>query len=395
MTIINDPALSDLVTRERDILTRIAEGGPITDILRDLVLLVERPTNGSMSASVLFVSPDGKRLLEGAAPSLPKEYNDAINGIAIGENVGSCGTAAHFGRAVIVSDITTDPLWADFRELALKHGLRACWSVPLKAADGSVLGTFANYYREPTQPTPRDMDIITMVARTASIAIERHRHEQARQRDEEQRIILLREVNHRVKNVFALASALISINAKTASTPKELADSVQARLSALGRAHGLVKPELLESGLPKETTATFRSLVEDILAPYAENTLAGRITIEGRDFPVAPAAITGMALVLHELTTNAVKYGCLRERTGSLLVRWDVGDGDVTITWSENGTPYASPTKSGFGTKLTKATIERQFGGSIGRDWRPAGLQVKIKLPLAALSATERNGGAG
>ena len=151
-----EPTISELLVRERDILTRIAAGGPLEEILRDLVLMVEQPSHGEMLASVLFLSPDRKHLLEGAAPSLPKEYNAAIHGAEIGPRVGSCGTAAHTGEPIIVSDIAASPLWEDFRDIALKHNLRACWSIPIKAADGSVLGTFANYYREPREPTGRD-----------------------------------------------------------------------------------------------------------------------------------------------------------------------------------------------------------------------------------------------
>ncbi len=138
-----------LIDRERSILARIARGGPLDVVLRDLILLVEQPSKGEMLASILFLSPDGRHLLEGAAPSLPAEFNAAINGVAIGPNVGSCGTAAFRGEPVYVTDIATDPLWADFRDLALPHGLRACWSVPIRGTDSEVLGTFANYYREP------------------------------------------------------------------------------------------------------------------------------------------------------------------------------------------------------------------------------------------------------
>src|ERR1700753_163971 len=99
ITYMDDPATAaTLIERERAILARIAVGGPLDEVLRDLILLVEAPSNGDMLASILFVSPDGRRLLEGAAPSLPREYNDAIHGIEIGPNVGSCGTSAFRGE---------------------------------------------------------------------------------------------------------------------------------------------------------------------------------------------------------------------------------------------------------------------------------------------------------
>src|SRR3569623_315832 len=160
-----------LLEGERSILARVAKGGSLSDVLRDLILLVEQPSGGEMLASILVLSEDGTRLLEGAAPSLPAAYNAAINGIPVGNGIGSCGTAACTGQSVFVADIATDPLWKDFRGLAREHGLAACWSVPLKSADGQVLGTFANYYRVPRTPTRRDILTIETIAQPAAIAI--------------------------------------------------------------------------------------------------------------------------------------------------------------------------------------------------------------------------------
>ena len=106
-----------------------------------------------MVCSVLLLDDDGVHLRHGAGPSLPDEYNRAIDGVTIGPNVGSCGTAAFRGESIIVEYIASDPLWANFKGLALSHGLRACWSTPILDSQQQVLGTFAVYYREPAQPT--------------------------------------------------------------------------------------------------------------------------------------------------------------------------------------------------------------------------------------------------
>ena len=144
---------TELLESERRILQRIAAGDALESVLEDLIQVVERPSNGELLGSILFLSEDGRHLLHGAAPSLPAEYNAAIHGIEIGPKVGSCGTASFANEPVYVRDIAGDPLWVDFRELALKHGLRACWSTPIRGTDGTLLGTFANYYREPREPT--------------------------------------------------------------------------------------------------------------------------------------------------------------------------------------------------------------------------------------------------
>lgn len=130
--------------------------------------------------SVLLADPDGRHLRHGAAPSLPDFYNQAIDGIAIGEGVGSCGTAAHRRQPVIVTDVTADPLWTDFRDLADQAGLAACWSTPILASDGGLLGTFAMYHRTPRVPQDTDLALTRLFAGTAALAIERHYSEQAR-----------------------------------------------------------------------------------------------------------------------------------------------------------------------------------------------------------------------
>jgi PAS domain S-box-containing protein len=163
-----------LIERERQVLGRIAAGMPLADVLNDLLLAVEAQSS-HMMASVLFLSEDGQYMLHGAAPSLPAAYNEAVHGLAIGEGIGSCGTAAARGTPVYVNDIAISPLWNGYAELAVSHGLRACWSMPIKAADGTVLGTFAVYYSEPRAPTPSDIEAISLIAQTAALAIERHR----------------------------------------------------------------------------------------------------------------------------------------------------------------------------------------------------------------------------
>jgi two-component sensor histidine kinase len=376
-----------LLESERALLTRVATGGEIKQVLRDLILLVEGPSHGEMLASVLFISEDGKTLLEGAAPSLPAEYNAAIDGIAIGPKVGSCGTAAFTGKPVYVSDIANDPLWADFRDLALAHGLRACWSQPIRAADGRLLGTFANYYREPKSPTQRDIEVIAMVAQTAAIAIERHLRERELERAEEKRQLLLRELNHRVKNLFALANSLVKMSERSATTPQEMSQSIQGRLSALSRAHDLVQPGFSDNPLTLPEVP-LKDVMADILAPYNIADAQARVHVRGDDFTVANEAITSLALVLHELATNAAKYGALSQPGGTLDISWAASDATLELIWQEAGGPRVSePRHTGFGTTLTRRSVEGQFRGTIDYDWAPSGLTVRISLPIAALKS--------
>src|SRR5882724_4888525 len=169
-----------LLSEEKRLLEMIAQGNALSRILDALCRLVEELSKGSL-CSILLLDADGNRLWHGAAPGLPKSYIDAIDGGFIGPAAGSCGTAAYRKEPVIVSDIAQDPLWADYRDLALPHGLQACWSTPVLASDGRVLGTFAIYSREPRSPTPQQQNIIEQITDLASIAIERKRAEEERQ----------------------------------------------------------------------------------------------------------------------------------------------------------------------------------------------------------------------
>src|ERR1700693_494768 len=148
-----------LLAGENRVLEMVAKGDSLSDILDNLCLLVEEQSSGVL-ASILLMDPNGKQLRHGAAPHLSKTYTEAIDGAFIGPAIGSCGTAAYRAEQVIVSDIATDSLWDDFRELASTHSLRACWSTPIFSSEGKVIGTFAMYYREPRTPTPREQETI-------------------------------------------------------------------------------------------------------------------------------------------------------------------------------------------------------------------------------------------
>ncbi|MCJ7420502.1 GAF domain-containing protein [Sphingomicrobium astaxanthinifaciens] len=167
----------------RDTQNRVLElaiaNSPVEEPLRELILAVEQSSTNAMVGSILLLDRDG-RLHHGAAPNLPASYIEAIDGLEIGPEVGSCGSAAYHGREVHVSDIEHDPKWAPFRDLALEHGFRACWSTPILSGDGEVLGTFAIYYPEPREASDGDRELVEFVCRAASLVIARDRAERER-----------------------------------------------------------------------------------------------------------------------------------------------------------------------------------------------------------------------
>ncbi|MGW0824944.1 SpoIIE family protein phosphatase [Streptomyces sp. NPDC002845] len=162
-----------LVLEQRALLEQIARDAPLKEILSGMARSIEE-LSPAMTVSVLLADADGRRLRHGAAPGLPDFYNEAIDGTEIGDGVGSCGTAAHRRAPVIVTDIATDPLWKDYRRLAKRAGVAACWSTPILATDGRLLGTFAMYHRTPMAPVERDLALGAAFTRIAALAIERH-----------------------------------------------------------------------------------------------------------------------------------------------------------------------------------------------------------------------------
>ena len=169
-----------IIEGEKRALELAVRDAPLSEILDVLVHTIEAHSPGGVLGSVLLVDDTGRHLRHGAAPSLPRAYRDAIDGLAIGPTVGSCGAAAFTGQTIIASDIAADPRWVDYRALALAHGLRACWSMPIFSTAGKVLGTFALYQRRACVPAVRDRQIVELLAHTAALVIERNAQKEQR-----------------------------------------------------------------------------------------------------------------------------------------------------------------------------------------------------------------------
>jgi two-component system cell cycle sensor histidine kinase/response regulator CckA len=166
---------------QRAVLESIATGASLPRVLEEIVLLIEQQSAGLLCSILLL---DDNRLRHGAAPHLPTAYVRAIDGSQIGPQAGSCGTAAHTAQRVIVEDIATHPFWENYRQLAVPHGLRACWSSPILAPNGDVLGTFAIYYDVPRSPEAREIEWVDAATHLASIAIVRDRTQDELRRSE-------------------------------------------------------------------------------------------------------------------------------------------------------------------------------------------------------------------
>ena len=188
-----------LLAAEARALKALSLGWPLAAVLQETLLGLESILPGAITC-VNLLSADGTRLLPGAAPNLPAAYVQALDGVLVGPAVGSCGTSAYRGEVVVVSDIESDPLWDDYRTLALQHGLRACWSLPVQDPTGKVLATFAVYYRSPTTPQADDLALVHRAASVVGIALEREIKDAA-----------LRTSEERFRNTFATAATGMTI----------------------------------------------------------------------------------------------------------------------------------------------------------------------------------------
>lgn len=206
---------------------------------------------------------------------------------------------------------------------------------------------------------------------------------------EERQTLLLQEMSHRVKNLFTVASAIAVLSAREAATAQEMAQTMQNRLAALGRAHELTltKPAADEPARLQGTT--LHALVRTILQPFESAAKSGneRVTVTGAALSVGASFVTAFALLLHEFATNAAKYGALSVPTGRIDVEMREHEGTFLLIWKERDAPLnpAGVKEEGFGGTLVRATLQ-QFDGEITRDWTPEGLTICLRFQSSRVS---------
>lgn len=200
-----------------------------------------------------------------------------------------------------------------------------------------------------------------------------------RKQAEEGHELLAGEMSHRVKNLLAIASGLTAITSRSVGTTTDMARELTQRLTALGRAHDLVRPLPGEEG----KAALLGDLLSVLLAPYDDlGAFSGRIRVSVPRMGVGEQAATTLALVVHELATNSLKYGALSAETGTLDVSCSAHDAELVIAWTEQGGPPVQPPEDpgGFGSQMVARAMARQLDGAIERDWAPQGLVVRLRM---------------
>jgi PAS domain S-box-containing protein len=206
-----------------------------------------------------------------------------------------------------------------------------------------------------------------------------------RHAEQERQMLLAREVDHRAKNVLAVVRSIVKLT--RAEDPRGFAEAVEGRVAALARAHTLLARD-------RWTGASMAEVIREELAPYAG---AGRLELDGPELRLKPDAVQPVSMILHELATNAAKYGALSLPGGTLRLDWAVGgdpDGRLRLTWTERGGPRvaASPTRRGFGSTVVEATARGQLGGAAAFAWEPDGLRCEIAMPADRVLAAHAHG---
>lgn len=287
-----------LVAGQRKVLEMIVRGQPLDRVLGELAAVIEAHSRDGVLVSILLTDLEQGCLRLGAAPSLPPEYNRAVDGAPIAPVGGSCTAAAYSGRTIIASDIATDPVWEPYRALALSHGLRACWSIPVTGMNDTIVGTFAMYYREPRSPTQDDLNLAHLVSRTAALAIEHSRTvaERGELLSRERQARADAEQANREKDEF------IGIVSHELRTPLN---------SILGWAH-LLRTEALDQETVRRGLETIdrnakaqARLVDDLLD--VARIISGKLSLATRELELAPLVNAAIEAVQLSASKNGVQ----------------------------------------------------------------------------------------
>jgi len=372
--------VSTLLARQVDVLELIARDSALDAVLEKVCRMAEELVPGSL-AGVTILDRAGMTLERCVMPSSPS-FAAGIAGIEVGPpHAGTCAAAIYSGVPVSSADVESDdrfdPVW---RRLNAEHGVRCIKSWPVRAAEGRALGSFFIAFTGEA-PAPWPEEIETVGARLAGFAIERH---VAAERNR----LIVGELQHRLKNLFAAVLSIAAQTSHNGPTAAEFMTAFEGRVLALASAHDL---------LSQEEPADLAELAHRIVGPFAG---ADAVEIAGKPFKVAPSSVVPFSLVLHELATNAAKYGALSRAKGKARISWksyrgESGERRFKFKWEESGGPSVTPPqRSGFGTLL----MNRAFADVEGLSrltHAPEGLRYRVDAPMSGRLGRLHDGGTG
>jgi len=396
------------------VLEMIAQGATLPDVLASLVTLIEAQSEG-MICSVLQLSEDGKHIRHGAAPRLPEIYVQAVNGAPIGPKNGSCGTAMYRGEPVIVTDMLTDPLWEDYRELAKLSGLRACWSTPIFTGQGRVLGSFAMYYREPQAPTGSEARLTEVATHIAGIAIEHERAQNELQHTRSELAHVARvttmgelaasiahEVNQPLGAIVGNADICLSWLQKKEVDLEQVAEALRDIASDGHRASQIISRirSLVKKHVPEKSPLNLSDIAREVIGLVGHEAQRKQVTIHSQlsaSLPSVEADRVQLQQVLLNLVMNGIE--AMNETDANqrqLTVQTAVSDGNVLAAVSDCGMgiepakaeqlfkPFHTTKANGMGMGLAiSRSIIESFGGKLWAESNAEGGAIfSFSLPV-------------
>ncbi len=390
-------ALEDVTARERvqrlqagerAAFEMLASGAPLPEIFTALVQFIEELVPGTL-ASILLLDETGTRLRQGAAPSLPAAFNAAVDGVTIGPRAGSCGTAAYRRAPVHVGDTEIDPLWEDYRELAREHGLRACWSSPILATDGTVLGAFALYCRVARWPDDDALELLGRATHVAGIAIERRRlddqlralSERIEAIREDERTGIAREIHDELgQSLTVLKMDIAWIVRRLEAQPPvhakldEMSRTTDEIISAVRRISAELRPGILDDlGLA--------AAIEWQSEEFAARTgIRCEVHTSVDDTRIDRGLATAVFRIFQEALTNVARHAdasriVVTLRIARATLHLEVGDDGV-------GMPEVALGRPSLGLLGMRERARRLGGDCSVRPREPCGTVVVLDLPI-------------
>ncbi len=398
---------------ETMVLEAIATGQHLSDILKLLLQATEQQSSG-MIGSILMLE-DGK-LHAGIPNRLPDFYNEAIDGLEIGEGVGSCGTSAFRGELVVVDSISTHPFWTPFLDLAQRAGVEACWSLPVKDGNGNVLGTFALYYRDARAPTEDELAVARRAAHLAAIAISKHRTEadlinskEAAEAANYAKSVFLAQMSHELRTPLNAIIGFSDMMRQQVLGPlperyreyaSHVGDSGEHLLHIINDVLDLAKVEAGEIRL-HEAPVDLARLINDTAAlvrPPGQDAKVQLATQVGRNLPNLMGDELRIKQILLNLLSNAIKF----TEDGLVVTRAELVDGRICLTVEDSGKgmneadievallPFGqvenemltSPSEgTGLGLPLTRSMAELHQATMLIDSDKGKGTRVRITFP--------------
>ncbi|MZH42066.1 MAG: GAF domain-containing sensor histidine kinase [Nitrospinae bacterium] len=283
----------------------------------DFIVIEIEKLLDNLRGSILLIDNTGKHLIHGAAPNLPKLYCDAINGMSIGVNAGSCGTAAYRKETIIVEDIANNKLWKDFKKLALTHNLRSCWSIPIFDIDENVLGTFALYYDKPNHPSEWDLKVMKSVAHLASLAIKKYNTQQLRNlRNKQQKIIenerkkIAREIHDELGHsltaikldLTSIEKSIVNAGQNMNAKIKLIYSHIEESLETVRRVSSELRPQVLD-------IMGFCNALQWQVDNFIDKTnISCRLRVSSEDIKLDPDLSIDLFRIFQEALTNISRH---------------------------------------------------------------------------------------